>query len=76
MYSLYAFFDGVVQGELDLRLESSAASEFAANTKDDEKFKLPAIKWEYSSRRVMTLGWADGVPMGDNAAIDAARRSK
>ena len=65
-------FDGVVRGELDLRLESSAASEFAANTKDDEGFQLPSIVWEHSARRVMTLGWADGVPMGDNAAIDAA----
>jgi ubiquinone biosynthesis protein len=64
-------FDGVVRGELDLRLESSAASEYAANTKDDAGFQLPAIKWDYSARRVMTLGWADGVPMGDNAAIDA-----
>ncbi len=65
-------FDGVVRGELDLRLESSAASEFAANTKDDAGFQLPEIKWDLSARRVMTLGWADGVPMGDNAAIDAA----
>jgi ubiquinone biosynthesis protein len=65
-------FDGVVQGELDLRLESSAASEFAANTKKDEGFQLPEIVWNLSARRVMTLGWADGVPMGDNAAIDGA----
>lgn len=65
-------FDGVVRGELDLRLESSAASEFAANTKDDTGFQLPQMKWEYSARRVMTLGWADGAPMGDNDAIDAA----
>ncbi|MFK7877759.1 MAG: 2-polyprenylphenol 6-hydroxylase [Paracoccaceae bacterium] len=65
-------FDGVVQGELDLRLESAAASEFAANTDRDEGFQLPAINWNYSARRVMTLGWADGVPMGDNDAIDAA----
>ncbi len=65
-------FDGVVRGELDLRLESSAASEFAANTKDDPGFRLPPIKWDLSARRVMTLGWADGVSMGDNDAIDAA----
>ncbi|MFK7751745.1 MAG: 2-polyprenylphenol 6-hydroxylase [Sedimentitalea sp.] len=65
-------FDGVVQGELDLRLESSAASEFAANTKTDLGFQLPKIVWDYSARRVMTLGWADGVPLGDNDAIDAA----
>lgn len=65
-------FDGVVQGELDLRLESAAASEFAANTKDDEGFQLPQILWNHSARRVMTLGWADGLPLGDNAALDAA----
>ena len=65
-------FDGVVRGELDLRLESAAASEFAANTDKDEGFQLPAIKWNHSSRRVMTLEWADGVSMGDNDAIDAA----
>ena len=65
-------FEGVVLGELDLRLESSAASEFAANTGDDAGFTLPAVKWDLSARRVMTLGWADGVPLGDNDAIDAA----
>ena len=65
-------FESVVFGELDLRLESSAASEFAANTAKDDGFTLPVIKWPYSSRRVMTMSWAEGVPMGDNAAIDAA----
>ncbi|MFW8593695.1 2-polyprenylphenol 6-hydroxylase [Cribrihabitans neustonicus] len=65
-------FDGVVQGELDLRLESAAASEFAANTEQDEGFVLPEILWNYSARRVMTMGWADGLPLGDNDALDAA----
>ncbi len=65
-------FEGVVMGELDLRLEAASASEFAANTEGDAGFKLPRINWLLSSRQVMTMGWADGVPMGDNAAIDAA----
>ncbi|AVO37719.1 2-polyprenylphenol 6-hydroxylase [Pukyongiella litopenaei] len=65
-------FDGVVQGELDLRLESAAASEYAANTDGDAGFALPPVMWSLSSRRVMTLGWADGIPLGDNAALDAA----
>jgi ubiquinone biosynthesis protein len=69
-------FDGVVRGELDLRLESASASEFAANTEDDAGFQLPRINWNYSARRVMTLGWADGVPMGDNDAIDAAGHNR
>ncbi|MCR9111655.1 MAG: 2-polyprenylphenol 6-hydroxylase [Rhodobacteraceae bacterium] len=67
-----AHFEGVVLGELDLRLEASSASEFAANTESDDGFDLPGIQWELSGRRVMTMGWADGVPMGDNAALDAA----
>jgi ubiquinone biosynthesis protein len=66
-----AHFESVVVGELDLRLESAAASEFAANTISDAGFQVPTPRWNLSSRRVMTLGWADGVPMGDNDAIDA-----
>lgn len=65
-------FDGVVRGELDLRLESSGASEFAANTVNDEGFRVPAILWHLSSRRVMTLDWVEGSNAGDNTALDAA----
>ncbi|MGH1412406.1 MAG: 2-polyprenylphenol 6-hydroxylase [Pelagimonas sp.] len=65
-------FEGVVNGELDLRLEASAASEFAANTAEDEGFQLPDIKWGYSGRRVMTMSWAEGLPLGDNDALDNA----
>ncbi|MGB5836401.1 MAG: 2-polyprenylphenol 6-hydroxylase [Albidovulum sp.] len=65
-------FEGVVMGELDLRLESSAASEFAANTEKDAGFQVPKPFWNMSSRRVMTLGWAEGIPMGDVDAIRAA----
>jgi len=67
-----AHFEGVVMGELDLRLEAASASEFAANTGGDDGFQLPEVHWQLSSRRVMTMNWADGVPMGDNDAIDAA----
>jgi ubiquinone biosynthesis protein len=65
-------FDGVVQGELDFRLESSAAAEFAANTEKDAGFQVPRPIWFLSGRSVMTLGWAEGISMADNAAIDAA----
>ncbi len=65
-------FDGVVQGELDLRLETSASAEFAANTERDEGFRVPAVHWFLSTRRVMTLEWAEGIPANDLVAIDAA----
>ncbi len=67
-----AHFEGVVLGELDLRLEASAASEFAVNTKDDKGFAVPEPIWPLSARRVLTLGWAEGISLADNAALDAA----
>jgi ubiquinone biosynthesis protein len=67
-----AHFEGVVLGELDLRLESSAAGEFAANTESDEGFQLPHINWSLSGKNVMTMDWAEGISAGDNAALDAA----
>ena len=59
-------FEGVVMGELDLRLESSAASEFAANTENDAGFQVPKVRWHLSGRRVMTLDWAEGTNIGEN----------
>jgi ubiquinone biosynthesis protein len=65
-------FEGVVMGELDLRLECSSASEFADKTARDSGFQVPKPYWQFSSRRVMTLGWAEGIPLGDVEAIRAA----
>ena len=65
-------FEGVVLGELDLRLESAAAAEFSANTQGDEGFQVPSPIWFLSGRQVMTLDWAQGTNMADNVAIDAA----
>ncbi|MCF8510040.1 MAG: 2-polyprenylphenol 6-hydroxylase [Rhodobacteraceae bacterium] len=65
-------FEGVVMGELDLRLEASAASEFAENTKSDAGFQVPTPVWRLSGRTVLTLGWAEGIGLSDNAALDAA----
>jgi ubiquinone biosynthesis protein len=70
--NVIAHFESVVHAELDLRLESSAAAEFAANTGRDEGFRVPQVEWFLSSRRVMTLQWVEGIPAGDLAAIDAA----
>jgi ubiquinone biosynthesis protein len=53
-------------------LESSAAAEFAANTEKDAGFQVPRPVWYLSGRTVMTLGWAEGISLADNDAIDAA----
>jgi ubiquinone biosynthesis protein len=63
-------FDTVVKGELDLRLEASAASEFFSNTVNDKLLSIPKIHWETSGRRVMTLDWIDGIPLADLKALN------
>ena len=65
-------FESVVAGELDFRLEASAAAEFAANTEKDEGFQVPRPVWFLSGRQVMTLDWAEGIGLNDNDLIDAA----
>lgn len=65
-------FEGVVAGELDLRMETSAAAEFAANTGADAGFQVPQVEWFLSGRRAMTLGWAEGIAANDLDAIIAA----
>ncbi len=67
-----AHFESVVMGELDLRLEAAAASEYAENTAEDEGFRVPQVDWRLSGRRVMTLDWAEGIPIHDIADLDAA----
>ena len=67
-------FDTIVKGELDLRMEASAASEFEANTVDDEGFFVPKLLWGHSARSVMTLEWADGIPLGDVERLQAGGR--
>lgn len=64
-------FERTCLDELDLRIETAAAAEFAANTDADPRFRVPRPLWHLSGRQMMTLGWAEGVPLGDNAAIDA-----
>jgi ubiquinone biosynthesis protein len=58
-------FEGVVMTELDLRLEAAAASEFRANTAEDEGFAVPDVFWGLSARRMMTTEWVEGDPLGD-----------
>ena len=65
-------FESVVLGELDLRREAAAASEFAENTARDEGMKVPRPHWDLTARRVLTSDWAEGIAMGDIAALRAA----
>ena len=58
--------------EMDLRLEAAAMSEMAENVAKDEGFRVPAVDWERTARRVLTLEWIGGIPAADRKALIAA----
>ena len=67
-----AVFARSVHLELDLRLEAAAASELAENFADHPGFQVPAVDWQRTDRRVMTLERVEGLRVDDTAAIRAA----
>jgi ubiquinone biosynthesis protein len=72
-----AAIDTVAQGvmlELDLRLEAAAIAEMAENIArhGDTGFRVPAVDWSRTARRVMTVEWIDGIPLTDLDALTAA----
>lgn len=64
-HEIVKHFEGVVLRELDLRLEASAADEFAATTAGDEGITVPRVRWEFSGKRVVTLDWAEGINLNE-----------
>ncbi|MGB8137229.1 MAG: 2-polyprenylphenol 6-hydroxylase [Pseudolabrys sp.] len=56
--------------EMDFRLEAAAASEIAANTREDADFRVPAIDWDRTAREVLTLEWIDGIRLSDHRALE------
>ncbi len=55
--------------ELDLRLEAAAASELGEAMAGQPYMRAPAVVWEGVGRRVLTLEWAPGRPLSDDAAL-------
>src|SRR3546814_12691836 len=52
-------------------LEASAASELAGNFAGDPDFRVPAIDWRRTARRVLTLERIDGIRIDDVPALKA-----
>jgi len=58
--------------ELDLRREAASASELAEAMKGHEGYRVPAIDWDRTTSRVMTVEWIDGIKISELSALEAA----
>lgn len=62
----------MLENELDLQREGANASLLKRNFASGEDLYVPAVHWEFTTSRVLTLERVHGVSCDDIAAIDAA----
>ncbi len=58
--------------EIDYLNEANNAEKFALNFDGDPEVKVPVIYRKYSSQRVLTLEWINGIKLTDVAKLQAA----
>ena len=64
-------FEETVRVEMDLRLEAAAAEEMGENFAGDKTFHIPAVDWQRTSERVLTLERVAGARVDDIDAVAA-----
>jgi ubiquinone biosynthesis protein len=65
-------FARTLEGELDYRLEASNMERMALNFLDDPTTRIPAVYRDYSTRRVLTAEFIDGIKVSELQLLDAA----
>ncbi len=55
--------------ELDLRFEAGNASELAERMAGDPEYHVPAVDWQRTTRRLLTIDWIDGIKLTDKDAL-------
>lgn len=65
-------FAAVSMEEIDYLHEGSNAERFAENFSDNPRVRAPAVVWERTTRRVLTLSDVTAIKINDRAALAAA----
>lgn len=67
-----ANFKRWTHSELDLRREAASASELAEEMAGVTGYRIPAIDWDRTNGRVMTIEWVDGIKISKREELIAA----
>ncbi len=59
--------------EIDYLNEGRNAERFAANFQNDPSVMVPEIYWRYTTQRVLTLEWIDGIKLTDTNRVKEAQ---
>jgi len=64
-------FGRTIRRELDFLAEAQAMERFGRNFKDDPTRKIPRVHWDFTSARVLTADWVDGVKVTNVTDLEA-----
>ncbi len=65
-------FEAIIKNELDFTKEAENAEIFKKNFSQDDGIKVPAVKWIYTTRRVLTMEYIEGIRIDDYSALNMA----
>jgi ubiquinone biosynthesis protein len=68
-----AFVEVVIRAlnlEMDLRFEAAGCAELGEAMADDPYMRAPGVVWEGVGKRVLTLTWAEDVPLSDPGSLE------
>ncbi len=69
---IYSEFARIVSEELDYIQEGKNAETFARNFAENPKIKIPIVYWPFTTSKVLTLEYLEGIKITDFNEIDAA----
>jgi len=67
---IFSEFSRIVSEELDYLLEGKNAETFARNFAKNERIKIPIVYWPYTTSKVLTLEYLEGIKITDFDEID------
>jgi ubiquinone biosynthesis protein len=71
--TIYGEIREMVLAELDFRLEAAAMQRIAANFKDRSHVRFPQVMAAFSTARVLTTEWIEGIKVADLERLEAER---
>ncbi len=72
LHRLVREFTQTTRRELDMQIEGHSAERFGQNFEDDRGIRVPAIHWEQSGRRVLTMEDVSFIKIYDHRGLEAA----
>lgn len=69
---LHEEFSRILRGELDYIQEGRSAERFAQNFKGDERIVIPSVKWDLTTKKVLTLEFVGGIKITECDAVKAS----